>query len=264
MHRTTGLSPSRRRRAAVQAASVLTAGLLVVAGCSTQQTSASPAPGSTSLTLCEDNDGTWDQANGVCTSTGTNAHHIDVKLSAKYPGDLLDNPTAGPPLKDFLQDFFTKFRHPDDGLIRNGRADLTYQTFEHAPGMRSVVFTNVWDLGGAHPNDEITTFTFDLQRNKPVALADLFCDGVDPLTALPQLARPYVERIVGQDIDITQFDPGEKYSYADDYRAWYLDGPDLVLVMPAARSGPAHAGQWQPHIPLSQLHSILRDVGCSV
>ena len=64
---------------------------------------ASPPPGSTSLAFCEDNGGTWEES--VCTSTGTNAHHIDVKLSAKYPGDLLDNPTAGPPLKDFLQDF---------------------------------------------------------------------------------------------------------------------------------------------------------------
>ncbi|OBC01980.1 hypothetical protein A5784_16360 [Mycobacterium sp. 852013-50091_SCH5140682] len=232
-------------------------------GCSTQQAPGSPSPGSASLTVCEDNAGSWDQTRDVCTRTATNAKHVDITLSAKYPDDLLDNPTAGPPLKDFLREFFTRFGHPDDDLIRNGRAELTYRSFEHTPDARSIVFTNVWDLGGAHPNDEITTFTFDLQNNKLLTLTDLFCDGIDPLAALPPLARPYVEATVGQDINITQDEPGQKYNYADDYRAWYLDGPDLVLVMPAARSGPAHAGQWQPHIPLTQLHSILRDGGCA-
>lgn len=241
----------------------LAVGLLLVVGCSTQQTQASPSPGSASHTVCEDSGGAWEQARGVCTRTATNANHIDVALSATYPDDLLDNPTAGPPLKNFVREFFTRFGHPDDDLIRNGRADLTYQSFDHAPGVRSIVFTNVWDLGGAHPNDEITTFTFDLKNNKPMTLADLFCEGINPLIALPPLARPYVEHAVGQEIEIAQYEPGQQYNYADDYRAWYLDGPDLVLVMPAARSGPAHAGQWQPHIPLAQLHSVLRDGGCA-
>ncbi|MGW4099106.1 DUF3298 domain-containing protein [Mycobacterium sp. NPDC004974] len=187
-----------------------------------------------------------------------------MELSAKYPEDLLNDQTAGPPLKEFVRDFFTRFGDPDDGLVRNGQADLTYQTFEHAPGIRSVVFSIFWYLGGAHPNDEITTFTFDLQRGKQLALADLFCRGIDPLTALPPLARPYVKREVTQDVDIAQFDPGHRYNYTDDYRAWYLDGSDLVLVMPAARSGPARAGLWQPHIPLAELNSILREGSCAV
>lgn len=263
MFRSKLLSNGKLRGITVRTLVPLAAGLLIIVGCSTLRAPASPSPGSASLAVCEDNGGAWDQARGVCTRTGTNAHHIDVKLSAKYPNDLLDNPTAGPRLKDFLREFFTRFGHPDDDITRNGRADLTYQSFEHAPGTRSIVFTNVWDLGGAHPNEEITTFTFDLQNNKLLTLADLFCDGINPLTALPPLARPYVETTVGQDADTAQYEPGPQYNYADDYQAWYLDGPDLVLVMPAARSGPAHAGQWQPHIPLSQLHSILRDGGCS-
>lgn len=72
-----------------------------------------------------------------------------------------------------------------------------------------------------------------------------------------------MENAVQQHLDISRFEPAQKYNYTDDYRAWYLDGPSLVLVMPAARSGPAHAGQWQPHIPLSTGQPILRDASCS-
>ena len=214
-----------------------------------------------SAAFCTENHGTWDQ--GVCTAHGTNAHNIDVKITARYPDDLLADPAAEPVLKEFVRAFFTRFEHLDDLFVRDGFADLKYQTFTHGPDIRSVVFTNLWDLGGAHPNDEMTTFTVDLRRGKVLALADLFCVGVDPLIELPPLARPYVEKAIGPKFDIAQFEPGSKNSFADDYQAWYLDGDDLVLVMPSARSGPATAGLWQPHVPLSQLHSILRDGACA-
>lgn len=262
----TDQSVAARRRVGfiARALCVLTAALTLVGVGSDSRAFADPSPGADSLAFCEDNGGTWDQAGDVCTRRGTNAHQIAVQLSAKYPEDLLSDQTAGPPLKELVRDFFTRFGHPDDGLVRDGQANLTYQTFEHAPGIRSVVFRIFWYLGGAHPNDEIATFTFDLQRGKQLALADLFCRDIDPLTALPPLARPHVKTAVTQDIDIAHFDPGHSYNYTDDYRAWYLDGPDLVLVMPAARTGPVQAGQWQPHIPLAELNSILRDGSCAV
>ncbi|WKG04623.1 hypothetical protein [Mycolicibacterium sp. HK-90] len=248
----------------VRALCVLTAGVTLVGMGSDSRAFADPSPEAASVAFCDDNGGTWDQAGGVCKRQVLNGHHIAVQLSAMYPEDLLKDQTAGPPLKEFVRDFFTRFGHPDDGLVRDGQADLTYETFEHGPGIRSVVFRIFSYLGGAHPNAEITTFTFDLQRGKQLALADLFCRNVDPLTALPPLARPYVEKTVTEGIDIARFDPGHRYNYTDDYRAWYLDGPDLVLVMPAARSGPVQAGQWQPHIPLAELNSILHDGSCAV
>ncbi|MUL84734.1 MULTISPECIES: hypothetical protein [unclassified Mycolicibacterium] len=212
-----------------------------------------------SQSLCESFSGAWDQDRQVCTVTGTNAHYITVTVTAQYPDDLIDNPARGFTIKKFLGDYFAAFAHPDDQLVRDGSAQLAYTRFEHAPNTTSVVFTNSWYLGGAHPNDEITTFTFDLEHGKALQLADLFCGGVDPLVALPALIRPYVQQAVDDRIPIAKYEPGPDSWYADDYRAWYLDGPDLVLLMPSARIGPMHGGQWQPHIPLTQLQSLQRN-----
>ncbi|STZ88887.1 putative secreted protein [Mycolicibacterium fortuitum] len=251
-------------RSMARALCLLTAGLTLVGAASDSRAVADPFPGVDARAFCEDLGATWDEARGVCGRSIVNARQITVQLSAEYPEGLLDDRTAGAPLKEFVREFFTRFGHLDDGLVRDGQANLTYQTFEHAPGIRSVVFRIFWYLGGAHPNDEITTFTFDLQRGRQLALADLFCRGIDPLTALSPLVRPYVKCAVTQGIDLAEFDPGHRYNYTDDYRAWYLDGPDLVLAMPAARSGPVPAGQWQPHIPLAELNAILREGNCAV
>lgn len=195
----------------------------------------------------------------MCTVIGSNAHHITVTVTAQYPDDLIGDPASGSTLKRFLGDYFTKFAHPDDELVRDGSAQLTYQRFEHAPNTTSVAFTNSWYLGGAHPNDEISTFTFDVEHGKTVQLSDLLC-GADPLVVLPPLVQPYVRQAVDPGSPIEKYEPGPDSWYADDYRAWYLDGSDLVLLMPSARMGPVHGGHWQPRIPLTALQPLQR--GC--
>jgi hypothetical protein len=223
---------------------------LVAAGCSSTTHDESPAA------FCAELGGTW--ANEACGLTATNAKNITVEVSAKYPVDLVDDPTAGPPLRDFLRDFFTTYGHPDDQVAQDGQASLTYKTYTHGDDVKSVVFTNDWYLGGAHPNDEIATFTFD--DKKPITLTDLLCPGNDAITALPPVARPFIRQAIGDDGDISRYEPGG--DYAENYKAWFLDGDDLVLVMPASRFGPAHSGMWQPRIPLSALRPILRETGC--
>ncbi|NMN97209.1 hypothetical protein [Antrihabitans stalactiti] len=219
---------------------------LVAAGCS------STTPDETPTAFCAEVGGTWD--NDACKLTGTNAKHITVDVSAEYPTDLVDEPA----LQDFLRKFFATYGHPDDQVAQNGHASLTYKTYTHGGHVKSIVFSNDWYLGGAHPNDEIVTYSFD--DKKAITLTDLLCPGNDALTALPPIVRPFIRQAIGEDGDISRYEPGG--DYAENYKAWYLDGDDLVLVMPASRFGPVHSGMWQPRIPLSALRPILRETGC--
>ena len=219
---------------------------LLVAGCSSS-TQDEPR-----TALCSEVGGTWD--NDACKLTGTNAKHITVDVSAKYPTDLVDDPA----LQDFLRKFFATYGHPDDQVAQNGHASLTYKTYTHGNHVKSIAFSNDWYLGGAHPNDEIVTFSFD--DKKAITLTDLLCPGNDALNALPPIVRPFIRQAIGDDGDISRYEPGG--DYAENYKAWYLDGDDLVLVMPASRFGPVHSGMWQPRIPLSALRPILRETGC--
>ena len=125
--------------------------------------------------------------------------------------------------------------------------------------IRSVLFTNFWYLGGAHSNDDITTFTFDLAAKKQLALSDLFC-ATDPKPVLDPLVRKHVRSI----FDTAGSQSVPDYSrYTDGYQAWVLDGDDLVIHMPAGRTGPVHAGMFVAQIPLSELRPQLRDGGCA-
>ncbi len=234
------------KRIAQRFSGAIAACLLLITGCSNQ------AP-SSSQRLCESVGGTWEPDSRVCGATGTNAQHISVVVTAQYPEDLIDAPISGPTIKQFLGDYFTSYTHPDDQQVQDGSARLTYARFEHSPNIVSVVFTNNWHLGGPHPNDAITTFTFDLERNKVMQLTDLLCDrDAEPLDTVPALVRPYVQQAVAPH-PVEQYEPGPASQYTDDYRSWYLDGADLVLLMPSARIDPAHAGQWQPRMPLTAL-----------
>ncbi|BBZ65032.1 hypothetical protein MINS_04610 [Mycolicibacterium insubricum] len=219
---------------------------------------ADPAP-DPSVALCSGVGGTWDAGSGTCALLGRNTKKVTVDTKAQYPADLIADPTSGPPLREFITTFFKNFGHPREDQVQNGDAQLTYAAFRHGTNTRSVLFTNDWYLGGAHPNDDITTFTFDLDAKKPLALADLFC-AADPKAVLD----PLVKKHVWSTFDTTGTQSYPDYTrYTDDYRAWVLDGDDLVIRMPAGRTGPMHAGMFVAQIPLSELRPQLRDGGCA-
>jgi hypothetical protein len=235
---------------------------VLLSGAASPSTTASPASAASPSGFCSGLGGSWNQEARTCAATTTNAKHHSVKVIASYPGDLIEDPTAGPVLQGFVRQFFERFSRPDDSLSQDGSANLTYQVYEHPPATKSVVFTDNWNVGGVHPNDAIDTFTFDLAQQKPLALADLFCPGIDP--PLPQALNPFVQQYVQPQVASDWLQPGgQGVEYSSGYRAWAIEADDLIILMPASRTGPVHAGAFKARIPLSALRTILRDGGCS-
>lgn len=243
----------------------LLAPIALVCSCHRDPSSNSPDTGvSASLArFCAELAGAWDAAAGHCTLTRVSAEGTHVEVNAAYPADLVDDPTAGPVLKSFVRKFFDHYGTPDDR--GDGDATLQYSVYTQPPATKSVVFQGDWYYKSMpHPNEDITTFTFDLFQHKQLQLTDLFCPGIDPLKAVPPIARREVQQqLAHTGIPVERFEPGDRGGFADDYQAWALDGDSLVLYMPAARGpGGMPPGFVHPRIALSRMHSMLRGDGC--
>lgn len=241
---------------------VAVASILLACGCHSPNHNAdSPAASTTPIPnrLCSDVHGRWD-GKRCKVSNDLNGAHLEV--TAAYPSDLVDNPPAGPVLTSFVRKFFAHYGETDTN--GNGNANLASQVLTHAGTTKTVVFQSDWYFSNMpHPSAAITTFTFDSKRQ--LQLTDLLCPGVDPLTAIPPIARPYVERALdGSPYQVEQFEPDRpEGALVGNYDAWALDGDDLVLYLPAERGpGGISPGAVEPRIPLAQLAPILRGKGC--
>lgn len=242
---------------------VAVAAVSIVCGCQgPTHTAGSTATSTAANRLCDGVHGVWDGKGGRCTSA-KDVNGVRLEVSAAYPVDLVDAPPAGPVLTPFVRKFFTDYG--ETAANGQGNANLVYQVLTHAGTTKTVVFQSDWYFTSMpHPNAAITTFTFDSQRQ--LQLADLLCPGVDPLTAIPPIARPYVQQALdGLPFRVEQFEPDHpEGALADGYQAWALDGDALILYLPAERGpGGIAPGAVAPHIPLAQLAPILRGKGCS-
>jgi hypothetical protein len=244
------------------------AGVLLACGCHSandgpRTPAASPTP--TPNHLCTEVHGGWDAKAGRCKLSRDGANGVHVEVNASYPVDLVDNPTAGPVLTPFVQKFFADYGETDTN--GSGDANLTSSVLSHATSVRTVVFQADWYFNSMpHPSGQITTFTFDLDHEKQLQLADLFCPGTDPLKAIPPIAHPFVQQALsGSPLRVEQFEPDHpEGELADNYQAWASDGDDLVLYLPAGRGpGGVPPGFIKPRIPLAKFSSILREKGCS-
>ena len=168
----------------------------------------------------------------------------------------------GAGLRDYARQFLGERADPRNAMT-DGEAGATTAVLTGAHGTKTLVFSEDWYYKQMpHPFEALTTWTFDLARSRRVQLADLFCPGTDPLVALPPLVRPYLQEAAkgkSGDVPLEQFEPGSRGYLDVDYRAWALDGEDLLLYLPASR-GPAGMppGALTPRVPLAALHSILR------
>ncbi|GBG40687.1 hypothetical protein [Mycobacterium montefiorense] len=244
---------------------IAAAAMLIACGCqSPNHSPGTPAAGPPPIPnrLCNDVHGVWDAKVGQCRlSKDVNGAHLEV--TAAYPVDLVDTPPAGPVLTPFVRKFFTD--HGETDANGTGNANITSQVLTNASTTKTVVFQSDWYFSSMpHPNAEITTFTFD--SNRQLQLADLLCPGVDPLKAIPPIAHPFVQQALsGSPFQVEQFEPDRaEGELADSYQAWALDRDNLILYMPAGRGpGGVSPGSVAPSVPLARLAPILRGKGCS-
>lgn len=235
-----------------------------------------PAASASAPSLCGEFGGEWDGHYCHASVLSERKAVRDIKMA--IPGDLVDNPTAGPVVRDYLRTLFSNWRTKGTSMVQDSWGEENYQVFQHGPAL-SVAFHEDYHADGPWINNAYRTFTFDMTGGKRLELTDITKPGVDPRTAIPPLAEPFIQEAL--DRAAWQHSPGsypftlDRWTpdkvYSGGYKAWVITPDELILYMPdypVGHDSPIQYGQSQqwsmdggtvePHIPLSALSSILR------
>ena len=236
-----------------------------------------PTADASPVTFCDELGGQWD---GVYCHTAVLSQREAVRdIKVAIPAELVDDPTAGPVVRDYLRDLVNNWRTVGVTMAADSFGEGNYQIFRRGNAL-TAVFRETYHADGPDFNNAYRTFTFDMATGRRLQLADLTKPGVDPLVAIPPLAQPFVEQALDQappphqprtyPFIADRWTPGNVYSGG--YKAWALTPDELVVYMPdypVAHDTPLNytpglmqwsmdGGTVQAHIPLSALQPILR------
>lgn len=222
--------------------------------------------------FCGELGGAWDGQ--YCHTSVVSERNAVRDIKVALPGDLIDNPTTGSVIRDYLRTLVNNWKSVGAHMAADSFGEENYQVFQHGNYL-SVVFHEDYHADGPKPNNAYRTFTFDTASGRRVQLADL-----GSISAIPPLAQPFIETALNQ--AAPPHDPGtypfvaDRWTpdkvYSGGYRAWALTPDELILYMPDYPVGhdePINfnpgALQWfmdggtvEAHIPLSALSSALR------
>jgi hypothetical protein len=225
----------------------------------------------------------WDPGAAVCSTAVKSIQGADMTIAVGLPVALMDNPTAGPVIGAYAAHLFNGWRQTGQNMQRDNNAGADYTLYSASGSVVSVVFHEYFNTAGSLPNNAYKTFTFDLAHGKQLQLADIVTPGVDPLSALPPLLRPYLIPALDAappphppgtyPFQADRFEPQPDGSgFAQNYRAWALTPDELILYLPGEpmmHESPVPRGQmvWSMdggvvivHVPRSALASILRPI----
>ncbi|MGB8389443.1 MAG: mannan-binding family protein [Mycobacterium sp.] len=225
--------------------------------------------------FCGELGGDWDGQ--YCHTSVVSERQAVRDIKVAVPGDLVDNPTTGPAVRDYLRTLVNNWRTANAHMAADSFGEENYQIFQHG-SLLSAVFHEDYHADGPKPNNAYRTFTFDMASGRRLQLSDLTKS--DPLAAIPPLAQPFIETALNQappphdpgayPFVVDRWTPDKVYSGA--YKAWALTPDELILYMPDYPVGHDEpidftpgVMQWymdggtvQAHIPLSALASVLR------
>lgn len=249
--------------------------LAVSAAVAAATVAGAPAATASAPSFCEGLGGAWDGQ--YCNTNVPSPRQATRYVRMAIPGDLIDNPVAGPPIQDYLSKLFNNWRAKGSAMVVDSWGNENYQIFQHGSAL-SAVFHEDYHADGPWVSNGYRTFTFDMAQGRQLQLADIAKPGVDPYAEIPKLGAPYIVQAL--DRAFWEHQPGtypfvaDRWTpdkpYSGGYRSWALTPDELILYMPDYPVGndapvPYNQKQWsmdggnvQAHIPLSALAPILR------
>ncbi|MCV7191833.1 mannan-binding protein [Mycolicibacterium brumae] len=236
-----------------------------------------PSASASVESFCGDIGGGWDGAYCRTTAVSPRKAVRDIKLA--LPGGLIDDPTSGPVLREYLTTLMGNWRNAADKMAVDSFAEENFQIFQHGSAL-SAVFHETYHSDGPFPANAYRTYTFDMAQGRRLMLADIMKPGLDPLVVLPPMIEPFLIPALaaapkGPSPTAYPFIP-ERWTpdkvYSGAYKAWALTPDELIIWMPdypVARDFPVNYNgntyQWsmdggtvQVHVPLGAIASVLR------
>ncbi|MFL0243650.1 hypothetical protein ACJH6H_20100 [Mycobacterium sp. SMC-21] len=229
--------------------------------------------------FCSQLGAVWD--GGACTAVVKSQREAEMLLSLRVPAEFIDNPTAGPVLRDYYTRLFNGWRNTGNTTPRDSSAKADYEIIPGPGGVQSVVVHEMFEPFGIQPNNAFRSFVFDMSSGRRLYLPDLFRPGIDGYQAVSAAAAPVLPPILDAvppphapgtyPFTVPEFQPDSAGpGYSGSYRAFALTGDSLRIYMPdqpMVREDPTPPGQrvWSmdggtvvANIPLAALAGKLK------
>lgn len=244
---------------------------VVIALCS------APAADASQQSFCDELGGSFDGSH--CHTVATSVRKADRDIKVAVPGELVDNPTTAPVIREYLTTLYNNWKAKGADMAQDSFGEENFQVFRRANTL-SVVFHEDYHADGPRINNAYRTFTFDMAGGRRIQLADIVKPGLDPLIAIPPLAEPFVGAALDRappqhqqgsyPFTVDRWTPDKVYSGG--YQAWALTPDELILYMPdypVAHDNPINyqpgmpvwsmdGGTVEAHIPVAALAPVLR------
>ncbi len=237
---------------------------------------AAPMADASAPDFCSGLGAQWDGA--YCHTSMLSERKAVRDIKVAIPGDLVDNPVTGPTIRDYLTTLVNNWRNAGVHMVADSFGEENFEVFTRGE-LLSVVFHEDYHADGPKPNNAFRTFTWDMGRGVRLGLADVLKPGVD-FGAIAALGQPFIADALDQappphqpgtyPFVVDRWGPDKVYSGG--YKAWAINGDELILYMPdypVAHDTPLDytpglmqwsmdGGAVQAHIPLAALSSVLR------
>jgi len=134
--------------------------------------------------------------------------------------------------------------------------NLNYESHAHSDNIVSLVYTVAYYTGGAHPNANYETFTFDLEAGRRLTFDDLFPPANQPLDVISPIAQAQLTEQQGEYADAEWIALGagpdpvnfEDFALTEDSVIFYFEPYQVA----AYAYGPS-----QVEIPLADLAGVM-------
>lgn len=196
-------------------------------------------------------------APGACTALGGAVQAGEMcRVQASAPAYTVDMTfPLGYPDEQAIVDYLSQTR---DGFVsiagtpesRNlpYEMDVTGESFRSAQ-TRSVVLTLFQNVGSAHPTTWFKSFTYDVDRGRPVTFDTLFAPDAEPLDSIFPIVARTLESETGL---VGSISPGDGRD-ATRYQNFAVTDDAVIFFFGRAEMLPSYAGETSVTVPRDQI-----------
>lgn len=134
--------------------------------------------------------------------------------------------------------------------------DVAYEVTAADRDFISILFSFFEYTGGAHPNTTTSSFNYDLSRNAPVKLADLFTPNSNYLKVISDYSIRELKKL--QTVDNPEEGAGPKL---ENFHSWNITPAGLKITFDRYQVGAYAVGEHEVVIPYSVLKPIIKPDG---
>lgn len=193
---------------------------------------------------------------------GTNPAGDPYSYSVKIPTRVMYDSSIQDTLIGFINVAINTYMSnvetsPASGVGAQYVLEIEPTIFQHNADIFSVVFYSYEFLGGAHPNQYASSFTFNRATGQVLRFSDLFNPESDPLLMISVMVESQLMTRMGNDESLRGGIEAGAGMNIDNYNVFALTDDALLIFFPPYQVAPYVFGGQSVRIPLSDISTLL-------